>query len=58
MAVHREAPYRDARRVGALAATEQADAQTLVIPLYPDLSEEDQDYVIRELLAALGELPT
>ena len=55
MAVHREEPYRDARRTASLRHSEDADDRTLILPLYPGLSEADQDYVVAELRMALAE---
>ena len=61
MAVHRERPYRIApdndrvRAAGSLHHSELADAQTVILPLYPELSEADQDYVIEQIPAALEE---
>jgi dTDP-4-amino-4,6-dideoxygalactose transaminase len=57
MAVHLEAPYRGAKRAGSLHHTEAAASQTFLLPLYPDLSDAQQDRVIEELRAALAELP-
>ena len=60
-AVHRERPYRIApdndrvRAAGPLHHSELADAQTVILPLYPELSEADQDYVIEQIPAALEE---
>lgn len=58
MAVHLEPPYRsDFGRVsGPLPVSEEADAQTLILPIYPELSEEDQDYVIDRVAYALMQL--
>jgi dTDP-4-amino-4,6-dideoxygalactose transaminase len=50
--VHRFAAYADGRQ--ALARTEQVAARELTLPLYPALREEDIDYVVRKLLAAVG----
>jgi perosamine synthetase len=61
MAVHREAPYRRtglARVVGSLEKSEAVDAQTLVLPIYPRLSDADQDRVIEAIhssIVAVGE---
>jgi dTDP-4-amino-4,6-dideoxygalactose transaminase len=57
MAVHREAPYRDARIAGSLRHTELATDQTMILPLYADLTDEEQRYVIEnlaEVVAGLG----
>ncbi len=55
MAVHREPPYRDARSAGPLRHSEDAAAQSLLLPIYAHLSEADQTYVIESLLEALSE---
>lgn len=54
MASHLEAPYR-AGPSAPLPHSEAADAQTLILPLFHDLSEDDQDYVIEALGQALME---
>jgi dTDP-4-amino-4,6-dideoxygalactose transaminase len=51
MAVHREPPYREARIAGSLAHTEAAADQTMILPIYAGLTDEEQRYVIE----ALGE---
>ena len=56
MASHREPCHRNARTVGALPRTKAASAQTLVIPMYPELGREDQMRVVRELEEAAGSL--
>jgi len=53
MASHLEACHRDARRSGSLLETERAAAQTLLLPIFHELSEADQDYVIACLREAL-----
>lgn len=53
MAIHREPSYRDALIAGSLTETDLAAAQTLILPMYADLSEEDQDYVIDQLREAV-----
>ena len=55
MAVHREACYRQARVSGSLRHAEEADAQTLILPIHAELSDEDQDYAIRQLRETLEE---
>jgi perosamine synthetase len=56
MAIHEEAAYRDrpvlSRRV-QLRHTEAATRETLMLPLFPDLSEEQQDYVLERLAACV-----
>ena len=53
MAIHREPCYRDARRGGSLEHTELLADQTLLLPMYVDLTTEDQDHVVEQLRAAL-----
>jgi perosamine synthetase len=50
MAIHQEAAYADTP-VGSLEHTEAAGHDTLMLPLFPDLTEEQQDYVIDRLVA-------
>jgi len=49
MAIHREPAYAEAEI--ALVHTERAADEMLMLPLFPDLSEEAQDYVIDRLAA-------
>ncbi len=56
MACHLEPCYRGARVANTLTLTEEAEAQTLILPMYFDLSDEDQDYVIRQLRAVVDEV--
>lgn len=53
MAIHREAPYRQARRVGDLQHTERATDETLAIPIYAGLTRTDRERVARELITAV-----
>lgn len=56
MAVHREASYPDPRIAGSLQHTEAADDETFILPLYPDLSDDDQRYVIAALRESVAEV--
>jgi len=59
MAIHKEASYAKVKTSGLLEHTEAADAQSFVLPIYPDLSEDDQQYVIDALREAIAEvIPT
>jgi perosamine synthetase len=57
MAIHEEASYRDQTEAEgsrpALEHTEAATRETLMLPLFPDLSEDEQDYVIERLAASV-----
>ncbi len=55
MAVHREAAYRGARLGGSLSVSEQLDDQTLLLPMYNDLSQDDQDFVLDRFREVLDE---
>jgi dTDP-4-amino-4,6-dideoxygalactose transaminase len=52
MASHLEAPYRESRPPRSLPHSEAADAQSLILPIFQELSLADQDHVI----AALGQV--
>jgi dTDP-4-amino-4,6-dideoxygalactose transaminase len=54
MASHLEACHRGARRAGGLPETERSAEQTLLLPIFHELSEADQDHVIASLRAALS----
>jgi perosamine synthetase len=51
MAIHRELPYRSERWVGRLPETEFATDACMILPLFHQMSEADQDYVIDALFA-------
>jgi dTDP-4-amino-4,6-dideoxygalactose transaminase len=46
MAIHRERPYWEPSRVKSLPETSAAADQTIILPLFHQMTEEDQDYVI------------
>jgi dTDP-4-amino-4,6-dideoxygalactose transaminase len=52
MAIHEEGAYGDqpglSRHLG-LAHTKAATRETLMLPLFPDLTEDAQDYVLERL---------
>lgn len=48
MAIHQERAYSGVR-TGPLEHTEAATAETMMLPLFPDLTEEQQDYVINRV---------
>jgi perosamine synthetase len=52
MAIHEEGAYRDGADIAprpSLEHTESATRETLMIPIFPDLSEDQQDYVLERL---------
>jgi dTDP-4-amino-4,6-dideoxygalactose transaminase len=49
MCVHRELPYVGAARF-PLPRSEEAQDRCILLPLYPDMSEADQDRVVEGLL--------
>ncbi len=46
MAIHREVPYRDAKWDNQLPQTEYITDNTIILPLFHTMTEEEQDYVI------------
>ena len=52
MAIHREPPFRES--AGHLPVTELLTDRSLILPLYHELTEEDQDFVIACLRRYLG----
>ena len=53
MAVHLEPAYRDLRPTQPLPVSEEADAQTVVLPIYAELGDDDLSYVIEQLESVL-----
>jgi perosamine synthetase len=49
MAIHEETSYAGTH--ASLEHTEAAAREVLMLPLFPDLTEEQQDYVIERLAA-------
>ena len=56
MSIHREKPYRKAKGFFDLRNSEYASDNTMILPLYPQMTEEEQDMVIREIKRAFGEI--
>lgn len=54
MAIHREEAYRDERAPLALPLTERASDRSLLLPLYPGLSEAEQHTVLLALWEAFA----
>ena len=50
MAIHREAPYRSAHWESTLPVTNRITEMGFILPLYHEMTEEDQDRVINALL--------
>jgi perosamine synthetase len=50
MAIHQEPAYFD-QPVGPLTHTEAAARDTMMLPLFPDMTDEQQDYVLDRLAA-------
>lgn len=53
MASHSEAPYADKDWSSRLPETERATRETIILPLFHQMTEQDQDYVI-ECLQTIG----
>lgn len=53
MSTHRELVYRDAADAGQLKESELASDHTIVLPLFPQMTEAEQDQVVAALRAAL-----
>lgn len=49
MAIHREAPYHDVRWDALLPVTNRLTDNTIILPLFQDMSQEEQDYIIDTL---------
>ena len=54
MCAHREPAYADTHRTWALPESEAAQDNCIIIPLYAQLTEVEQDYVIEVLSDACG----
>ncbi len=54
MAIHREAPFQDDRWEATLHETKAACDSTVILPLFHEMTEEEQDYV----LGVLSAIPT
>ena len=51
MAAHRQTPYRELTPPGGLPATDRLTDRTLILPLFHELTEADQDRVIATLVS-------
>jgi dTDP-4-amino-4,6-dideoxygalactose transaminase len=54
MAAHRQPPYRDLTPAAGLPVTEHLNDDTLILPVYHQLTEADQDRVIAVLREQSG----
>jgi perosamine synthetase len=52
MCIHREKSYADVPRPWPLPESEQAQERSIILPLYHQMTEEDQDYVVEVLAEA------
>jgi perosamine synthetase len=52
MCAHREMPYQKANGFYDLSESERAQDRNIVLPLYPQLTDDDQTYVCEVLIAA------
>ena len=52
MLAHRETPYLQGRRPVALPVSEAASDNSLLLPLYPQMTDREQDQVIEALFRA------
>jgi dTDP-4-amino-4,6-dideoxygalactose transaminase len=50
MAIHREIPYRDARAESHLPVTNMVTDTGLILPLYDQMSVDEQDFVVNSIL--------
>jgi perosamine synthetase len=51
MAIHREAPYRSSRWEASLPLTNRVTETGFILPLFHDMTDEDQDRVVDALLS-------
>lgn len=54
MCAHREAGYTTATSQLSLVNSESAQDHCVILPLYPQMTEEEQDIVVRELVSAIS----
>lgn len=55
MAIHREAPYSDARWEASLPVTNRVTETSLVLPLFHEMTDAEQDYVVQSIEAISAE---
>ena len=51
MAIHRELPYRSDRWENSLPQTNLATETGLILPLFHQMTDSDQDYIIESLMS-------
>lgn len=56
MCAHREKTYQGVSDGGELAHSEDAQDRCVMLPLYPQMTTEDQDFVVSALLEVCGQL--
>ena len=49
MAIHRETPYKDGSWDDRLPVSNRVTDSTLVLPLFHEMTEEEQDYIIESI---------
>ncbi|MBV8701947.1 DegT/DnrJ/EryC1/StrS family aminotransferase [Bradyrhizobium sp.] len=54
MCAHREKAYSGMRHLHSLARSEEAQNRTVILPLYPQMTDTDQDRVVDALARACG----
>lgn len=57
MCAHREPAYRDFASRSPLPESESAQDRCILVPLYFQMTEEDQDYVVEQLADVVRERP-
>jgi dTDP-4-amino-4,6-dideoxygalactose transaminase len=54
MAAHREAPYRDARWDRELAETNAATDECIILPLFHQMTEDEQAFILESIIELAG----
>jgi dTDP-4-amino-4,6-dideoxygalactose transaminase len=54
MAIHRELPYWSAERNARLPVTNRLTDSTVILPLFHDMTDDEQDYVIENIEYSAG----
>jgi dTDP-4-amino-4,6-dideoxygalactose transaminase len=57
MCIHREEAYANLPRPWALTESEKAQDHCVLLPLYHQMTEADQDYVVEQLDSVLAASP-